>query len=240
MINDHDSEQYPRGRAGAHGSASDARTAAPASAPSSNYGAKEDGISLACPEGFRGECEGERVEFFTTGKHSYHVRYPVPDESAARGTALIDWLAFTLTPPPQIALTASYEDCGEAGYRWMVGELVRLFNVDGESIERKKGRFGFKHSALFPGGLIAWGGESQRGKIMVSLTGEGCARIEDWPTVAAWLEGHAAALKRVDLAYDDFAGETLSMEKVVEWYRADGFNAGGRKPEHSTSVVSLK
>ncbi|MDZ4251404.1 MAG: replication initiation factor domain-containing protein [Sulfuritalea sp.] len=175
---------------------------------------------------------GERLEMVTTGKHSIHRLHPLPDESKPASAALIDWLAFTLTPPLQIGLMARLDGLDDAGYRWMCGELVRLFNVDANSIERQKtGGSGYKHRARFPGGQILWGGANQRGTINVSITGVGCLRIENWPTIAAWLEGQGATLKRVDLAYDDFACETFSIEKLREWYEAGEFGAGGRKPE---------
>lgn len=160
------------------------------------------------------------------------ILHPLPDESKLSGAALIDWLAFTLTPPLQIGLMARLDGLDDSGFRWMCGELVRLFNVDANSIERQKtGGSGYKHRARFPGGQILWGGQNQRGTINVSITGEGCSRIENWPTIAAWLESQQAALKRVDLAHDDFACETFSIEKLREWYESGEFGAGGRKPE---------
>lgn len=229
-------KQEVQGRGGVRGSGSDARTAAPASAPSSNTntGRKVDeGDPLGCSESAEGIFEGERLEFFTTGTRSELVRHPVPKASAPDKVALVDFLSFTLTPPAQIALVSRIDGLEDAGFRWVVGELGRLFNVPADRIERKKtGRFGFKYSASFGGGLIAWGGASQRSRIMVSFSGEGCARIEDWPKAAAWLEGLRATLTRVDLAHDDFASETVSMAKAVKAYESGGFNTGGRKPEH--------
>lgn len=214
-----------------------ARTDAPpalaSAVPFSNTGRKNEVENpVVCPQTGEPSRGGEQVEFITTGKVAWAVIHPLPDETAAPQAALIDWLAFTLNPPLQIALMARADGCEDSGYRWMCGELVRLFKVEADDIERQKtGGSGYKYRARFPGGHILWGGKNQRGTINVSLSGEGCARIDDWPTIAAWLESQRAKLKRVDLAYDDFAGETISIEKLREWYDAGEFGAGGRKPE---------
>lgn len=211
-----------------------ARTGAPpAPAPCSNHGAKEQKENpVASPETGEMLRGGERLEFLTTGKHAFTFLHPLPDETKPASAALIDWLAFTLTPPLQIGLVARLDGLDDSGYRWICGELARLFNVDASSIERQKtGGSGYKHRARFPGGQILWGGQNQRGTINVSISGVGCSRIEDWPTVAAWLESQQAKIKRVDLAHDDFACETFSIEKLREWYEAGEFGAGGRRPE---------
>lgn len=226
-------EEEGRVRAGAHVGGSDARACAFAAAPLSNTGRKNETENpVASPETVEPLRGGERLERLTTGKHSFHILHPIPDEFAPSGAALVDWLAFTLTPPLQIALVSRADGCEDAGYRWMCRELVRLFNVDANSIERQKtGGSGYQYRAKFPGGHILWGGKNQRGTINVSFSGVGCARIEDWPTIAAWLESQQAKLKRVDLAYDDFTCETVSIEKFREWYENGEFGAGGRKPE---------
>lgn len=229
--------QHKQGAAGAAArSEALARTAAPPeptrAAPCSNYGAKEQKENpVASPETGEILRGGERLEFVTTGKHEFAIRHPLPDETKPAGGALIDWLAFTVTPPLQIGLIARLDGLDDSGYRWICGELVRLFNVDENSIERQKtGGSGYKHRAQFPGGQILWGGQNQRGTINVSISGAGCARIENWPAVVAWLESQQAKLKRVDLAYDDFTSETFSIERLRECYEAHEFGVGGRSP----------
>lgn len=232
----HQDHEVDAGGTAAH-SEERARTDAPpapaSAAPCSNTGRKNERENpVASPETRELMRGGERLERFTTGKHSIHLLHPLPDETKPSSVALIDWLAFTLTPPVQIALVARADGLEDSGYRWMCGELVRLFNVEANSIERQKtGGSGYKHRAKFPGGQICWGGQNQRGTINVSISGEGCSRIQDWPAIAAWLKSQQAKLKRVDLAHDDFACETFSIETLREWYEAGEFGAGGRKPE---------
>lgn len=109
--------------------------------------------------------------------------------------------------------------------------------------EPANGRHGFKQSQLLyvfhehkfvPVGVMAWGGEQQRGRAYVSLNGTWCSLIDSdmWPVVRGWIESVRATLTRVDLAADFVNGE-YSIEDAVDWYRAGEFNAGGRMPKHS-------
>jgi phage replication initiation protein len=106
--------------------------------------------------------------------------------------------------------------------------------IDLGSIERRRGLYGFRHSAgVGEGvGVIAWGGESQFGKVFFSIMGKGCSMVKDWHAVAEWLEVHRAVIKRADVAYDDFEGTFLNIGWAVQQYQGKGFNAGGRKPTH--------
>lgn len=137
-------------------------------------------------------------------------------------TAIIDAVAFSITPPD-----------GQS-YVWVLNCLSNFFILEG--VEHKRGMFGFKHSARLGNGagVIAWGGESQRGRVYVSLLGKGCSLVQDWHGLASWLECHRATIKRADAAHDDFEGRTVSIAWAVGQYQADGFNAGGRRPIHNT------
>lgn len=212
-----------RASAADHGSAS----------PLSNHGAKE-GAENPVPPPETGELMrgGEHIKIVANGKRSWVEIHPLPDESVPEQAALVDWLAFTLVPPLQTGLLSRIDGMEGAGFKWICGELVRYFNIEAKSIEpQKTGGSGYTHRATFPGGHILWGGVHQKGTINVSITGEGCARIANWPEVAAWLEQHQATLKRVDLAYDDFNGEIVNIERFLAWYKAGEFGAGGRQPE---------
>ncbi len=105
-------------------------------------------------------------------------------------------------------------------------------------VERKDGFYGFTASAsifLCDGksapnlGKIAWGGESQRGRVYVSLTGSLCSLVEDWQPIYDLLDALGATITRLDLAYDDFQGKR-TVDTAVALYKAGAFNAGGRKP----------
>lgn len=100
------------------------------------------------------------------------------------------------------------------------------------------GRFGFterldleagvgsRHVSI---GCIAFGGDAQRGRVMLQLTGSGCGLVEDWDALQAVLDDIGAKLTRLDLAVDFLAGE-VKVDQVVEWYRDGGFSCGGNRP----------
>lgn len=82
-----------------------------------------------------------------------------------------------------------------------------------------------------PVGLIAEGGDNQRGWAYVGITGQGCDWVRDWDRaqeVAGNSDGYS--LKRVDLAYDTF-DVTKGFDAALASYRLGGFNTGGRPPK---------
>jgi phage replication initiation protein len=83
-------------------------------------------------------------------------------------------------------------------------------------------------------GAICMGGEAQRGRWMLQLTGKGCGMVTDWDSVRELLEGFAAKVTRLDLAVDFLHGEH-TVDDAVDMVEADGFTSSGRRP--STSVA---
>jgi DNA relaxase NicK len=175
------------------------------------------------PQGF--ELDAEWVELFTNGKHLIPLKTPIPYDSGVSKAALIDWLAITVRPPESET------------HEWVIRELQRL-GILGPVEELHGGYAGYAHKAHYQDNktrlcLIAWGGKNQAATVYVSFTGHGCARVENWPEVRAWLEQHNATITRLDLAYDDYLGKRVSIRQAVEWYQNGGFGAGGRMPSHS-------
>lgn len=165
---------------------------------------------------------GEKVEVYALGKHGLEaVRLMGSKPEASPKLALVDALAIALTPPTEYLPEV-----------WVSEQLRQFMPIN--SLQQRKGYSGFKHSATWDNGsgLIAWGGKSQRGRMYVSIQGQGCATVQDWSGLVQWLEQHTATIKRVDLAHDDFAGEITDITWAVEQYKAGGFNAGGRQPVH--------
>lgn len=165
---------------------------------------------------------GERVQLVADHHQGVAiVRHLVPNSAVPSGAALIDALSFSLVPPD------------EKSYVWVLEQMRHFLDIG--AIEQRRGMFGFRYSARFGdgAGVLAWGGESQRGRVYFSLMGKGCGMVKDWAALAAWLECHRAVIKRADAAYDDFEGKILSIEWAVQQYQGEGFNAGGRKPSHS-------
>ncbi|MCP5273100.1 MAG: replication initiation factor domain-containing protein [Burkholderiaceae bacterium] len=112
--------------------------------------------------------------------------------------------------------------------------LVQLRSVIGDAlgglVDCKRGFLGFRHSLAFDhhGGKVAFGG--QAGRALLSLPGEACATVPDWPAFAAWLRDELGArITRWDGAVDVFDGRP-GLDDAVAWYRADGFTTGGNRP----------
>jgi phage replication initiation protein len=135
----------------------------------------------------------------------------------------IDWYGFrTQSEIPAIlgALGASFKESG--------GD-VRL-------MPRKGGMRGAEQSAdVFLSdmhiGLIAYGGESQKGWVGVNISGRGCEWLRDWEAaedIYSTLPNYET--RRIDIALDTFKGE-VSHEKVFDAYHKGGFRLSGRPPK---------
>ena len=164
---------------------------------------------------------GERMEMFSTNRGISLTRYLDTVDTVSPCIALIDAIAFSVVPPD------------EKSYMWVLQEMMQF--VDIGTVEQRKGLFGFRYSARFGegAGMIAWGGDSQRGRVYFSLMGKGCSMLQNWAAFAVWLESNKAVIKRADVAYDDMEGKLVSIAWAVDQYRGEGFNAGGRKPTHT-------
>lgn len=78
--------------------------------------------------------------------------------------------------------------------------------------------------------VFAWGGESQRGRAMLDLSGSCCGCIDDWVSFRSFLESlPAARLTRVDLAVDLLNGE-FTVDDAVSWREEGLFTKKGRTP----------
>lgn len=156
------------------------------------------------------------------GETSAPIEPPAP-------TAHIDWLGFTLTPPVEL------RESEQASIRWLIPELFKVFGIP-EVMAQATGsgwngytyRVNIGENAQY--GLIAFGGEKQRGTFHVELNASACALVPDWHTVQQWGESIGAKITRVDLAHDDLKGETISIETAKAWYEAGEFTSNGRPP----------
>lgn len=161
--------------------------------------------------GRRDDAQRQSPRSVITGGNSFPSEQNKP-------TAFIDWFAFTLTPPPGF------------GLGWLAPFLMTLFSIPG-MVSTGKGWFGYKERFDLGGsGLLAYGGESQRGSIHVELNSLGCSRVPDWGVVRDWCESLGVAITRIDLAHDDFEGASLNIEKAMQWYREGAFTSNGRPP----------
>jgi phage replication initiation protein len=102
------------------------------------------------------------------------IFHPIPDESADRMNAHVDWLGVTVTPPEGKPI------------QWAFHELQNAFGLSVTKI-RNVGWNGYMHRAdVGRFGLVAWGGKAQPGTVHIEINGMGCARIEDWQKIESW------------------------------------------------------
>ena len=153
----------------------------------------------------------------------------LPDNQCAQ-KVIIDWLNCTFAAP---ALNVHE-------FLEILGHFLGCF-LSGRDTGR--GLHGFTNSVklhayvsgdLIDIGNLAFGGEFQRGKWFLQLTGKGCGIVKDWRTFQAWLEELEASISRVDIAADFLDGE-YSLDDAVNLYQLGKFNGNGRPPKTSTA-----
>jgi DNA relaxase NicK len=84
--------------------------------------------------------------------------------------------------------------------------------------------------AGIPAGVVLVGGETQRGRACVDISGAGCALVADWDRAEdALLSLPSKSFRRADIAADFFGGE-LGHERVKQAHAAGKFTRGGRNP----------
>ncbi len=142
------------------------------------------------------------------------------------GRAKVDWLNCTFDTPP-MSLAGLISFLGTC----MGGRPIASM-LDG-------GLFGFteRHRLkVYVGGVldevgsIAMGGDAQRGRWMLQLTGRGCGLVKDWASLRELLEGLNAKITRLDLAVDFLDGE-YTVDDAVQMVHDKGFNCGGNDPK---------
>lgn len=97
------------------------------------------------------------------------------------------------------------------------------------------------HSAVV--GFVAFGGN--KGTACVHLSGKACEQISvldsrlgsgeagTWYHVQRFISEAAGRITRIDLAYDDIAGDCGGVDAAVDWYLTGGFTPRGRRPSCS-------
>lgn len=162
-----------------------------------------------------------------TGVKSYGGKVPgtegIKRRQGPMNRTIIDWWAWRSQGSPEAhhrALAACFTGATHP---------VRL-------VVRKGGYMGYERSAEiivgdFDAGLVAWGGDNQKGWTYISINGQGCAWIDDWDRAqqAAYDCGQYEP-RRVDIALDTFDSAT-GYDAMLSAYRRGGFNLSGRPPK---------
>lgn len=144
----------------------------------------------------------------------------------SKRAAKLDWLNATFDHPTMTmhGLVAFLSEC-------MSGTLSA--KLDGGLFgftERFKLTAQLADGARLEVGAIARGGESQKGRWLLQITGKGCGLVTDWASLQELLEGLKATLSRVDLAVDFLNGEH-TVDDAVDLYEAGEFINRGRNPD---------
>lgn len=135
----------------------------------------------------------------------------------------IDWLSIRTQAAVPEALDA---------LKRLYGPMAACVGLE----HRQRGWQGYQQSADIRiadmnAGLMAWGGENQRGWVHVSLTGAGCEWVTNWDDAQdELLTLPGLDYRRVDIAMDTKDG-SVSHETVLAAYRSDGFTTSGRPPK---------
>ena len=156
----------------------------------------------------------------TTGGNYPHLE---SDNNQLQSIAHIDWLAFTVKFIENKEL------------HWLALELRQflprlVLNPTGKGWNGYKERHTISHADYVGDlGLIAHGGDNQRGTASIQLNAQACALITDWSAFQQWCEKHASKITRIDLAHDDMTGEVLTIAKSLQWLQDGLFSNNGAR-----------
>jgi len=148
------------------------------------------------------------------------IELPKPMAEGVATAALVDFLNSTAPFPRTSDLSEFF---GE--FFSVVGSAFAPAIDRGRGIHWYERSFSLGESK----GIFAYGGNNQTA--LLSLPGEACHQIPDWPKLVEFLRDYLGArISRLDCAVDDFQGKH-SVDDAVAMYQAGLFNAGGRKPK---------
>lgn len=152
-------------------------------------------------------------------------------ESAKRQAgAIVDWLRFTFLPDGSIG--DALEQLRRYFHLWFSIPVTMKPSVRGfRGYEFSHDLMAFVNGEAIRLGIVACGGESVGGTMLVDLSGQGCVVVQDWLAVYATMQDLDARITRCDLAMDFCQGE-VSIDQVEQMYFAGEFNAGGRIPKY--------
>jgi len=152
-------------------------------------------------------------------------------ESAQRKAgAIVDWLRFTFLPDGSVG--DALEQLRKYFHLWFSIPVTMKPSVRGfRGYEFSHDLMAYVDGETIRLGIVAMGGESVGGTMLVDLSGQGCVVINDWAAVYATMQDLDARITRCDLALDFCQGE-VTIDQVEEMYFAGEFNAGGRIPKY--------
>lgn len=139
---------------------------------------------------------------------------PSPLEASALPVS-IDYLNFTVFAKPEAVIDFAMQLLGARA-----------------AVQRASGLHGYDKSVDVEGfAKVAYGGESQRGTVLLSINGEGCKRVTSWLMAFSFIQSHGGKITRCDVCADDFDGVVLGIASAVKAFRDRAFVTGGRPPK---------
>lgn len=170
-----------------------------------------------------------RLRSSAVGAQAPSARAVTRVESFTQSKAKIDWLNATFDAP-SITVHGLMSFVGRVMGRTVTAKLDGgLFGFT----ERHRLTALLDDGASVEVGSIACGGESQKGRWLLQLTGKGCGLVTDWESVQELLQGLGATISRVDLAVDFLNGE-YTVDDALTLYEEGAFINRGRNPELDT------
>lgn len=181
--------------------------------------------------------ESDQPEFFRlvmTNDKKCPVKMIPNRMSSGDGVAFLDWVNFTIHE--STLCNSSFEGRAFSDDDFMINWSAKLEQIFGFGLTRRMetgSDFYQKRWMIGDGlGFVCFGGN--RSTILTKISGTGCAAAKaGWECrLKNFLEHQAdqPRLTRVDLAHDDFSGESYSVDKASADYDEGLFSAGGRPP----------
>lgn len=113
----------------------------------------------------------------------------------------------------------------------LIAEVIALLGIESAE-DTGRGLHGYSNRVDCGGyGVVCYGGESQRGTVLVSINGAGCNRIARFSSLRAWAEPLGARITRLDIAVDDHKGKQIDVASAQVAWRDGQFKVGGRPPK---------
>lgn len=149
---------------------------------------------------------------------------------------IIDWINFTVLEDTFFKTARQVLVTDEQIIEEASRQFEKIFGF-GITLKRDRGMNFYRESWLLGDnmGFVCFGG--QRSTMLVTLSGQGCqnalagweGRLFDFLTSVAM----RPSISRIDLAHDDFDGDTLSVDWAEKqwWDGGYSFKKGGRPPE---------
>lgn len=154
--------------------------------------------------------------------HGGLTRHPVPDKEFNPLTAFVDWIAFSIKTEDELQTILELKQ--------VLRELIGLSPDDWEYQEI--GWYGYQNRIkLDKYGLIAYGGKQQLNTVHIEINGTGCGLVQSWKRLHDFIQEGNHKITRIDLAHDDYDGQTANFRQCHAWYKQGLFNGRGRPPE---------